>query len=83
MSGTLLEARGVRTGYGRLPVVFNVDLEVKEGEIVALLGANASRGRRRLSRALSSSKSSRFWNVRAIFSRARLCGLRPRRSRPS
>ena len=29
MSGALLEARGLRTGYGRLPVVFNVDLEVQ------------------------------------------------------
>jgi branched-chain amino acid transport system ATP-binding protein len=38
----LLEARGLRTGYGRLPVVFNVDLEIKEGEIVALLGANGA-----------------------------------------
>jgi branched-chain amino acid transport system ATP-binding protein len=38
----LLEARGLRTGYGRLPVVFNVDLEVEEGEIVALLGANGA-----------------------------------------
>ena len=42
MTATLLEARGLRTGYGRLPVVFNVDLEVKEGEIVALLGANGA-----------------------------------------
>ena len=42
MSANLLEARGVRTGYGRLPVVFNVDLEVREGEIVALLGANGA-----------------------------------------
>jgi branched-chain amino acid transport system ATP-binding protein len=38
----LLEASGIRTGYGRLPVVFNVDLEVGEGEIVALLGANGA-----------------------------------------
>ncbi len=38
----LLEARGLRTGYGRLPVVFNVDLEVEEGEIVALLGPNGA-----------------------------------------
>jgi branched-chain amino acid transport system ATP-binding protein len=52
MSGTLLEARGVRTGYGRLPVVFNVDLEVKEGEIVALLGANGA-GKTTTLRALS------------------------------
>src|ERR1700741_4817918 len=52
MSGALLEARGVRTGYGRLPVVFNVDLEVKEGEIVALLGANGA-GKTTTLRALS------------------------------
>jgi branched-chain amino acid transport system ATP-binding protein len=52
MSGTLLEAHGLRTGYGRLPVVFNVDLEVKEGEIVALLGANGA-GKTTTLRALS------------------------------
>jgi len=52
MSGALLEARGVRTGYGRLPVVFNVDLQVKEGEIVALLGANGA-GKTTTLRALS------------------------------
>jgi len=52
MSATLLEARGLRTGYGRLPVVFNVDLEVKEGEIVALLGANGA-GKTTTLRALS------------------------------
>ncbi len=52
MSETLLEARGLRTGYGRLPVVFNVDLEVKEGEIVALLGPNGA-GKTTLLRAAS------------------------------
>jgi branched-chain amino acid transport system ATP-binding protein len=52
MSGTLLEARGLRTGYARLPVVFNVDLDVKEGEIVALLGANGA-GKTTTLRALS------------------------------
>jgi branched-chain amino acid transport system ATP-binding protein len=48
----LLEARGIRTGYGRLPVVFNIDLEVHEGEIVALLGANGA-GKTTTLRALS------------------------------
>ena len=53
MSGaTLLEAHGLRTGYGRLPVVVDVDLEVKEGEIVALLGANGA-GKTTTLRALS------------------------------
>ena len=52
MSGALLEARGLRTGYGRLPVVFDVDLEVREGEIVALLGANGA-GKKTTLRALS------------------------------
>ena len=52
MSGALLEAHGIRTGYGRLPVVFNVDLEVGEGEIVALLGANGA-GKTTTLRALS------------------------------
>jgi branched-chain amino acid transport system ATP-binding protein len=48
----LLETRGLRTGYGRLPVVFNIDLEVNEGEIVTLLGANGA-GKTTTLRALS------------------------------
>ena len=52
MTETLLEARGLRTGYGRLPVVFNVELEIKCSEIVALLGANGA-GKTTTLRALS------------------------------
>jgi branched-chain amino acid transport system ATP-binding protein len=38
----VLEARGVCAGYGRVPVLRDLDLIVREGEIVALLGANGA-----------------------------------------
>src|ERR1041385_3774776 len=38
----LLEVSGLRAGYGRLPVIFGIDLSVDEGEIVALLGLNGA-----------------------------------------
>jgi branched-chain amino acid transport system ATP-binding protein len=39
---SLLEVSGLRAGYGRLPVIFGIDLTVEEGEIVALLGLNGA-----------------------------------------
>lgn len=38
----LLAARGLSVGYGGIPVVRELDLEVGAGEVVALLGANGS-----------------------------------------
>jgi len=38
----LLSVRDLRTGYAGIPVVFKVDLDVNENEIVALLGANGA-----------------------------------------
>ncbi len=38
----LLEIRGLRGGYGRVEVLRGVDLEVRAGEIVALLGSNGA-----------------------------------------
>jgi branched-chain amino acid transport system ATP-binding protein len=38
----LLELRGLHAWYGARPVVRNLDLTVKDGEIVALLGANGA-----------------------------------------
>jgi branched-chain amino acid transport system ATP-binding protein len=38
----LLEIRSLRTGYHRAPVVWDLDLAVETGEIVALLGANGA-----------------------------------------
>jgi branched-chain amino acid transport system ATP-binding protein len=38
----MLEIRGIRVGYGSLEVLHGVSLEVREREIVALLGANGA-----------------------------------------
>jgi branched-chain amino acid transport system ATP-binding protein len=39
---SMLELRAVRAGYGRLPVLFDVDFGVEAGEWVTVLGANGS-----------------------------------------
>ncbi|HYX00705.1 MAG TPA: ABC transporter ATP-binding protein [Reyranella sp.] len=36
----MLEVEGVQAGYGTLPVLFGVDLAIRPGEAVALLGRN-------------------------------------------
>jgi branched-chain amino acid transport system ATP-binding protein len=38
----LLELKGVQAFYGPIQVLFGIDLDVKEGEIVALLGTNGA-----------------------------------------
>ena len=42
MSAGLLELKRVTAGYGRLPVLHGVDLDVGAGEIVALIGSNGA-----------------------------------------
>ena len=39
---SMLELRAVRAGYGRLPVLFDVDFAIEAGEWVTILGANGS-----------------------------------------
>ena len=48
----MLEARGLSAGYGRVQVLWDVDLRVGENEIVALVGPNGA-GKTTLLRALS------------------------------
>src|SRR5439155_1673723 len=48
----LLQVRSQRAGYEGIPVVFGVDLEVNEGEVVALLGSNGA-GKPTMLRAIS------------------------------
>jgi len=38
----MLEVRGLRAGYGPMEVLHGVDLDVEQGEIVAILGANGA-----------------------------------------
>src|SRR6188508_856597 len=38
----MLTVRGVKTYYGNIPALRGVDLEVNQGEIVALIGANGA-----------------------------------------
>ena len=40
MTDTLIEAKGVSAGYGKMPVIRELDLHVDAGEVVALIGAN-------------------------------------------
>lgn len=42
MSEPLLSVRGLRSGYGAVEVLRGIDLDVGEGEIVALLGSNGA-----------------------------------------
>jgi branched-chain amino acid transport system ATP-binding protein len=42
MPAPLLKVEGVKTSYGNIPALNGVDLEVREGEIVSLIGANGA-----------------------------------------
>jgi branched-chain amino acid transport system ATP-binding protein len=42
VSTTLIEAKGLSAGYGKMAVVREVDLYVNAGEVVALIGANGA-----------------------------------------
>jgi branched-chain amino acid transport system ATP-binding protein len=41
-AGVLLEVKGLQSGYGRRPVLFEVDLHIGVGEIVAMFGHNGA-----------------------------------------
>jgi len=42
MSETVLSVRGLNVSYGTIPALHSVDLDVKKGEIVTLIGANGA-----------------------------------------
>jgi branched-chain amino acid transport system ATP-binding protein len=59
----MLEIAGLDAGYGRVQVLWDVDLEVGEGELVALVGSNGA-GKTTLLRAVSGMISSTGGDVR-------------------
>jgi branched-chain amino acid transport system ATP-binding protein len=60
---SLLEVRGLHAGYGLFEVLRGIDLDVHEGEIVAVLGANGV-GKTTLNRVLSGLIAPRGGSVR-------------------
>ncbi len=42
VDGRILEISGLRSGYGKMEILHGIDLEVNEGEIVAVLGPNGA-----------------------------------------
>ncbi|GGN02729.1 ABC transporter ATP-binding protein [Thermus composti] len=71
-----LEVKDLATGYGKAQVLFGVSLEVKEGELVALLGANGA-GKTTLLRAVSGLL--RPWQGAVLLNGRDLKGLSPAR----
>ena len=59
----LLEVAGLATGYGRVQVLWDIDLTIEEKEVVALVGPNGA-GKSTLLRALSGMIPARSGSVR-------------------
>ena len=71
---TLLRLDGVETGYGALSVLKGIDLEVRTGEIVALLGSNGS-GKTTTINAISGLVP--LWGGSVTYNDRRVDGLHP------
>jgi branched-chain amino acid transport system ATP-binding protein len=76
MPDPLLTARGVEAGYGNRQILRGVDLDVGEGEVVALLGANGS-GKSTLLNVLSGFLRPRRGSI--LLRQTELAGLRAHR----
>jgi len=59
---SLLEAKGIESGYGRTSVLFDIDLRIEEGEMVSLVGPNGA-GKTTLLRTLSGILKAKKGNI--------------------
>ncbi|RYF31861.1 MAG: ABC transporter ATP-binding protein [Comamonadaceae bacterium] len=74
MSDLLLEGRGIEAGYGASQVLFGIDVNVRAGEVLALLGRNGM-GKSTLLKVLTGSLKPMRGSVR--FAAADITGTRP------
>jgi branched-chain amino acid transport system ATP-binding protein len=74
MSGALLSVEGIKTFYGSVMALKGVDLEVREGEIVTLIGSNGA-GKSTLMMTISGSPRAR--EGRILFDGRNITGLPP------
>lgn len=72
----LLEVRGLDVGYGSVQVLWDVTLEVRRGEVVALIGANGA-GKSTFLRVVSGLLAP--WRGRVSFQAEEITGLAPER----
>ena len=72
----LLQVKALTAGFGIAPVLFDVNLELYSGELVALIGANGA-GKSTLLGALSGLVQ--IFSGEVVFDGQRLSGLRPER----
>lgn len=73
-SAPLLEARGIEAGYGASQVLFGIDIDIRPGEVVALLGRNGM-GKSTLLKVLTGTLKPSRGNVR--FGGEEIGGARP------
>jgi ABC-type branched-subunit amino acid transport system ATPase component len=68
MTSSVIACADLQVGYGSLPVLFDLDIEVRRGEVVSLLGPNGA-GKTTLLRALSGALPAQsgevFWQGKA------------------
>ena len=75
MDNSLLSIRGLQSGYGDVQVLWGLDMEIKEGEITAVIGSNGA-GKSTLMRTISGLVKTQKGEI--IFSGKSMTGASPR-----